>query len=137
MGKVKSDIKTTDLYKKSKNRLKFKLPYSRYRNIIRDFNQEVQNEVLSSYHGYEIPFLGKIQIQGKRPYKKIQDNANSKKYRKRILHFNDHSEGYVYSIKWIYDSPIANIYKFNAIRKLKRTLTKSIRSGEIIYEKIN
>ena len=134
-----------------------KLPISpsEYNALIKEFNDRVFNEIVLQGHRFNIPGnLGEIVLTSRTPtvivdneYKVVRTNMPinhqatkelwerdpaAKEMKIRIYHDNVHTDGLIYSIKWLpnkrYKSHWMSAYKFVPSRNNRRNLATKLKS---------
>lgn len=129
-----TDYRTTSFYLQAKKDLKLEIKQTLWTKIISDFNQCIQDKVLTNYFGYKVPKMGRLKIIGTKTNTRTVDKRLSQIHKKRIYIFNDHSEGIRFRFSWIQPNyKISNIYKFIPTRTFSRSLAKKIKSKEYNY----
>ena len=111
------------------------IPYELYRRILDEMCVIILEHVLMRSEGFKMPYgLGFIQVGKYRP-KQLNDNSlsvdyqASKEYGKRILHLNEHSDGYKYRLYWSKlpkTFPDRYKYQLSLVRQNKRKLAQLI-----------
>lgn len=98
--------------------------------------QEIEREFLIQDGEYKLPErLGELRIvktKVKAKYRTLLVNhIESKRLKKNVIHFNDHSDGYVYKVKWFRTSKNISefvIWKFKTGRHLARAIAYTIKN---------
>ncbi len=156
MKQSKTFLSAIDAYIKYKPNISKK----EYRKLIRGFGEFIVDELLNGKEIILPENTGKFEIVGKKikpifadgnlyglspnwpGTKKLWDSNPEAKKKKTILyHFNEHSNGIRYKVKW--SKPITGsynkmLYTFRTARGFKRRLWKKICDGfeyRLIYEK--
>jgi len=111
------------------------IDYELYKRILDEMCKIILNHVLMRSEGFKMPYgLGFIQI-GKYKPKQLTDKSlsvdykASKEYGKRILHLNEHSDGYKYRLYWSKiprTFPDRYKYQLSLVRQNKRKLAQLI-----------
>ena len=111
------------------------IDYELYKRILDEICKIILNHVLMRSEGFKMPYgLGFIQI-GKYKPKQLTDKSlsvdykASKEYGKRILHLNEHSDGYKYRLYWSKiprTFPDRYKYQLSLVRQNKRKLAQLI-----------
>ena len=111
------------------------VPYELYKRILCEMCNIILEHVLMRSEGFKMPYgLGFIQVGKYRP-KQLNDNSlsvdykASKDYNKRILHLNEHSDGYKYRLYWSKlprTFPDRYKYQLSLVRQNKRKLAQLI-----------
>ena len=123
----------------------YDIPFSLYKEICYEYFKELKENILSG-KTVELPYrLGIISvIKYRLPLTKGRkvgiDYQLSKKYGKKILLTNEHTNGYSYKIKWLKGHAIfknKRSYKFVPPRDMKRTLAKLIKTEHKDYSELN
>lgn len=118
--------------------------YKLYRRITELYFRKVINLILEQSDWFRLLHnLGTFQIVKKHSYASFQgkretsiDWENTLKYGKRIVHLNEHSDGYKYLFFW--DKRTSNvvnvgIYRFVPTRAIKRKLAENIKKYKKDY----
>jgi hypothetical protein len=146
-NKIQDPYTIPDMYKEYIGRVDSETPYdvsySVYKEITTRYFKKVANHLFEGGN-FKIPYqLGILQIIKKKIYVSSQvkyassiDWQKTVKYGKKIIHLNEHSNGYKYLFMW--DKAGAkrvNIskYRFVPTRQLKRYLAQLIKSGKKDY----
>ena len=129
--KSKKSSTFTDMYKT----LPIDVDYGVYKRVLEVMCKTILNHVLMRSEGFKMPYgLGFIQVGKYRP-KQLNDQSlsvdyqASKEYNKRILHLNEHSDGYKYRLHWSkLPRTFADRYKYqlSLVRQNKRKLAQLI-----------
>ena len=111
------------------------VPYELYKRVLDSMCTIILEHVLMRSEGFKMPYgLGFIQVGKYRP-KQLNDQSlsvdyqASKEYSKRILHLNEHSDGYKYRLHWSkLPRTFADRYKYqlSLVRQNKRKLAQLI-----------
>ena len=111
------------------------VPYELYKRVLDCMCSIILEHVLMRSEGFKMPYgLGFIQVGKYRP-KQFNDQSlsvdyqASKEYSKRILHLNEHSDGYKYRLHWSkLPRTFADRYKYqlSLVRQNKRKLAQLI-----------
>jgi hypothetical protein len=140
MAQVKEGYSLTHAFKFFKEKHKargkaYNIDRQTYRNICKDFNQLVVNEVLSG-KGVKLPhnmgmlWVKKFKINWENP--PVDLNA-SKKAGKKILHLNHHSDGWCAGWKWSKrNQTISNLiyYSFKPVWGNSRRVAKIMKEED-------
>lgn len=128
---MKQSYTFRDMYKN----MPVDVPYELYKRILDEMCKTILEHVLMRSEGFKMPYgLGFIQI-GKYKPKQLNDNSlsvdykASKDYSKRILHLNEHSDGYKYRLYWSKlprTFPDRYKYQLSLVRQNKRKLAQLI-----------
>ena len=128
---MKNSYTFRDMYKT----IPIEVSYSLYKRILDEMCKVILEYVLMRSEGFKMPYgLGFIQIGKYRP-KNLNDKSlsvdykASKEYGKRILHLNEHSEGYKYRLYWSKiprTFPDRYKYQLSLVRQNKRKLAQLI-----------
>lgn len=121
----------------------YEITYLVYKEITTCYFKKIVDHLFNGGN-FRIPHrLGTLQIIKKRVYASSQvkyassiDWEQTIKYGKKVIHLNEHSNGYKYLFMW--DKAGANRlniskYRFVPTRQLKRYLAKLIKSGKKDY----
>lgn len=113
--------------------------------IVTEFNKEVVKAVLEGKEFWMPAGLGRIRIIKRKPSHIIRKFVNvdwpaSREHGKLIFHVNEHSDGYIYRIRWDETGKIVKNgfhYYFLPCRAFKRTLAKVIKNRDTDYYQLD
>lgn len=119
----------------------YNVTYKEFVDICSEFYKGIVDLMLEKNMEFKLPFrMGKTRVVKKKvnlKHKQAIDWESTVKYKKKIYHFNEHSNGYSYVFKWYKDGLLFNNYTFYRLvftRTNKRRLAKLIKAGYDYYE---
>lgn len=118
------------------NKLYANIEYHDFVRLCNSFYKEMSHRILHKNSFFKLPFrLGTIQIIKKKVNLSRNMAIDWKKtvaYKKKIVHLNEHTNGYKYWFKWTKDKALftnKTYYKLIFTRDNKRDLARLIKSG--------
>ena len=140
-NKVKNPVNLTGIYSEYVKEFGDANPQSQFINVCDDFYKQMVDNILAG-KTFAMPFgIGKIEINKEQDIdKRINHRLNIdwKAYLetgKKVIHLNEHSNGYSYKILWKPKTKLKNAkgYYYVATRSFKRTLVQLIKNKEQDY----
>lgn len=148
--KIKSDFGINDFYKFYQKNYGVVKDKVKYRDILKEFNDEIINLIIEETVTYKLPYLGfEITIRKDKRKPKIKNgklvnnippnwkatnelwerDADAKAKKIIVRHNNYHTSGYVFRVyckKFKSNLRYKNLYKFKANRNFTRRLSKRL-----------
>lgn len=114
-----------------------KLDKSTFLNILKDFFQEIKNEIIYNQYNFFIPKsstalrIKKIKNKSDFSFLKL-DYKKSRELNKKVYHLNNHSNGFYFRFYWDKRRDVSNrikykvLYRFYPVRTVKKELSDHI-----------
>ena len=117
------------------------IPYNEFVDICNTFYKGIMTNILEKNGTFKFPLrMGKVRVikrKVKPDHAIAVDWVNSVKYKKKIVHLNDHTNGYKFLFKWSKTVAIfknQGHYRLVFTRGNKRRLASLIKSGVDYFE---
>lgn len=149
----KADLKIKDLYSYYLEKVPtdLQVPYSVYRDVLKEFNALLVEEIIHNSEGIKLPLnLGYLRVRKSKvnltrldklipdwgaTNKLWEENPKAKEDKKLIFHLNEHRGGFKYKIFWDKSQnrlPNKSFYYFIPTRAFKRNLASVLKNNHTI-----
>lgn len=127
----------SDYIKKIERGSVYDMSYSSYVKIVTDLHKGIMDEVINA-NTVKLPcgvgsfYIAKNKINYEKKGRIPTDFNLSKREHKRILNFNEHTNGFIYRFCWTTDKTYKKyhrLFRFEAVRTRKRELAQILKDG--------